>query len=213
MVRVAEQMTHEASVAHVSSLAAIVHHVRSDAATTRPEISRLTGLGRNVVAQRVGQLMELGLLEDDGPGTSVGGRPARSLTFRADAGRVLIASLGHSAMTLGIADLAGHFIDKRHIVHDIAAGPESALTVAESILDDLVADQDVQHRGLAAHGPRHLRTGGRCQTHPSADRRVRFRESARTGGRSVAMAGPYPPRARKLSAWRAPSPWLRSSAP
>ena len=147
-VRVAGETTHEVSVAHVSSLAAIVHHVRSDAATTRPELSRLTNLGRNVVALRVGELMELGLLEDDGPGTSIGGRPARSLTFRADAGRVLIASLGHSAMTLGIADLAGHFIDKRHVVHDITTGPESAIAVAESVLDDLVAD----HRGEAIWG-------------------------------------------------------------
>ena len=41
----------------VESLVAVLDAVRTDAATTRPEVAQLTGLGRNVVTQRVKQLV------------------------------------------------------------------------------------------------------------------------------------------------------------
>lgn len=44
----------------------------SGSARTRPEIARLSGLGRNVVAQRVAQLIEHGLVAEDGLGRSTG---------------------------------------------------------------------------------------------------------------------------------------------
>lgn len=157
-----EQLANPVSAARASSLAAIVGHIRSGAAATRPELARLTDLGRNVVAQRVEELTELGLLEDGGLASSVGGRPPRSLGFRADVGNVLIASFGHSAMTLAVADLAGHFLETRQVVHDITAGPEPALAAAESILDELVATHattSIWGVGVGLPGPVEFATG------------------------------------------------------
>lgn len=44
----------------VTSLLRIVNMVRAGDAATRPEIGRVTGLGRGVVTQRVDQAIEMG---------------------------------------------------------------------------------------------------------------------------------------------------------
>ncbi len=62
----------------VTSLLRIVNMVRVGDAVTRPEIGRITGLGRGVVAQRVDRAVEMGFLEDAEYAPSSGaGRRAR----------------------------------------------------------------------------------------------------------------------------------------
>ena len=63
----------------VTSLLRIVNMVRAGEASTRPEIGRVTGLGRGVVTQRVDQAIEMGYLEDGEFGPSSGGRAPRTL--------------------------------------------------------------------------------------------------------------------------------------
>lgn len=48
----------------VTSLLRIVNLVRTGEATTRPEIGRVTGLGRGVVTQRVDQAIHIGYLAE-----------------------------------------------------------------------------------------------------------------------------------------------------
>ena len=50
----------------VDNLAQVLAGVRTGGLHTRPELVRELGLGRNVVSQRVGQLVELGLLDEAG---------------------------------------------------------------------------------------------------------------------------------------------------
>ena len=72
----------------VTSLLRIVNMVRTGEASTRPEIGRLTGLGRGVVTQRVEAAIEMGFLEDGAFGPSSGGRAPRTLRFRSDQGYI-----------------------------------------------------------------------------------------------------------------------------
>src|SRR4051794_8477917 len=55
--KVAEQV-----VDQVDNLALVLAGVRTGGLHTRPELVRELGLGRNVISQRVGQLLEIGLL-------------------------------------------------------------------------------------------------------------------------------------------------------
>ena len=48
----------------VTSLLRIVNMVRTGEASTRPEIGRITGLGRGVVTQRIDQAIDMGFLAD-----------------------------------------------------------------------------------------------------------------------------------------------------
>ncbi len=68
----------------VTSLLRIVNLVRTGDATTRPEIGKVTGLGRGVVSQRVDQAIQFGFLGEGDFGASSGGRAPRTLRFRAE---------------------------------------------------------------------------------------------------------------------------------
>jgi predicted NBD/HSP70 family sugar kinase len=122
----------------VTSLLRVVNLVRTGEATTRPEISRLTGLGRGVVTQRVEQAMELGFLADSEYAASTGGRAARTLRFRVEAGRIVICALGALHIRVGIADLGGELLDMAHRNWDIARGPAATIDEVMLMLDELL---------------------------------------------------------------------------
>ncbi|SIT67373.1 ROK family protein [Microbacterium sp. RU33B] len=125
----------------VTSLLRIVNLVRTGEATTRPEIGRLTGLGRGVVAQRIDQAIEMGYLEDGEFGPSSGGRAPRTLRFRSDRGRLVICALGAMHIRVGIAALDGDIIDQVHRHWDISRGPAGTLDTALEMIDEILARQ------------------------------------------------------------------------
>lgn len=126
----------------VTSLLRIVNLVRTGEATTRPEIGRLTGLGRGVVTQRVDHAIEMGFLEDGEFGPSSGGRAPRTLRFRANAGRILVCALGALHIHVGIAELDGDIADQVHRPWDIARGPAETLDTIMEMIDELLDRND-----------------------------------------------------------------------
>lgn len=123
----------------LTSLLRIVNMVRSGDATTRPEIGRLTGLGRGVVTQRVDQAIEMGYLEDAEYAPSSGGRAPRTLRFRSERGRIIVCALGALHIHVGIAALEGDVVDQTHRHWDIARGPGDTLETTMSMIDELLA--------------------------------------------------------------------------
>lgn len=121
-----------------TSLLRIVNLVRTGEATTRPEIGRVTGLGRGVVTQRIDQAIEMGYLEDAEFGQSSGGRAPRTLRFRSDRGLIVVCALGALHMHVGIAGLAGEVIDQNHRAWDIARGPGETLETVMEMIDELL---------------------------------------------------------------------------
>src|SRR5689334_25409551 len=111
----------------MTSLLRIVNLVRTGEAVTRPDIGRLTGLGRGVVAQRVDHAIEVGFLQDGEFAPSSGGRAPRTLRFRAERGRVIVCALGALHIHVGLADLDGAILADSHRAWDIARGPEETL--------------------------------------------------------------------------------------
>ena len=63
-------------------------------------------LGRAIVAQRVGELVDRGLMRR-ARSADTGGRPPRQLAFRADAGHVLVADLGATSIDVALTALDG----------------------------------------------------------------------------------------------------------
>jgi predicted NBD/HSP70 family sugar kinase len=122
----------------VTSLLRIVNLVRTGEATTRPEIGRVTGLGRGVVTQRVDQAIQMGFLGDGEFGASSGGRAPRTLRFRSEQGRIIVCALGALHIRVGYAELDGDIIDQRHREWDIARGPAETLKATMELLDDLL---------------------------------------------------------------------------
>jgi glucokinase-like ROK family protein len=146
----------------LDGLVTVLDLVRWGEARTRPELGRLSGLGRTVITQRVGQLIESGLVEEGSLGPSTGGRAPRQLRFRAEAGAVLVAELGATHISVGITDLAGKLLQHREQPWDIAAGPDSSLRQVEAAFDELRAmpgNPDIWGIGIGVPGPVEMATG------------------------------------------------------
>ena len=108
------------------SLVEILNLVRTEQATTRQEIERQSELGRAVVADRLGTLGELGLVDESELATASGGRAPRLVRFATDRGRILVATLDQTALGVGIADLGGSLLMEHHEATELSQ-PVSAL--------------------------------------------------------------------------------------
>jgi predicted NBD/HSP70 family sugar kinase len=132
--------------------------VRTGQADTRPALGLRTGLGRTAITQRTTTLLDAGLLEEGDLNPSTGGRQARTLRFRRDAGRILTAELGATGFIAGITDLMGTVLTMRYCDCDIALGPEPVLGEVEATLDALMRDTatlpgEIWGVGLGLPGP------------------------------------------------------------
>ncbi|OHV81032.1 ROK family transcriptional regulator [Ensifer sp. LCM 4579] len=108
------------------SLVEILNLVRTEQATTRQEIERQSELGRAVVADRLGTLSELGLVDESELGVATGGRAPRLVRFLSERGRILVATLDQTALGVGIANLGGDLLMEHHEAADLTQ-PVSAL--------------------------------------------------------------------------------------
>jgi glucokinase-like ROK family protein len=120
-----------------AALVAVLDEVRRGRAHTRSKLTARTGLSRAVVAQRVAELVERGLLEDAELGTSTGGRRPRSLRFRSEAGYVLAAELGATSISVALSTLSAELIEHQEEPADIAAGPDVILGRVQQLFDEI----------------------------------------------------------------------------
>jgi predicted NBD/HSP70 family sugar kinase len=109
------------------SLVDILNLVRTERATTRQELERESELGRAVVADRLGTLADLALVDESELGAATGGRAPRLVRFSANRGSILVATLDQTALGVGIADLGGRLRMEHHEAADLTQ-PVSALS-------------------------------------------------------------------------------------
>ncbi|MDQ6794498.1 MAG: ROK family protein [Chloroflexota bacterium] len=148
----------------LDALVSVLDVVRHDAASTRPEIIRRTGLGRGVIVQRVGELIGRGLLVEAGLGPSSGGRAPRTIRLNARAGHILVADLGATSIGVGIADLSGQLVEQHEEPADITAGPEAILGRVDELFAGLRSKSDdslgdLWGIGIGVPGPVEFATG------------------------------------------------------
>jgi glucokinase-like ROK family protein len=147
----------------VESLVSVLDAVRIIGATTRPEIAKVTGLGRNVVAQRATQLVDAGLLAEGELGRSTGGRAPRQLRFVAEAGTLLLAELGATSISVAASDLGGRFLVEYEEPADITRGPETILDrvsdLFQQMLSKLADTAEVWGIGIGLPGPVEFEAG------------------------------------------------------
>jgi glucokinase-like ROK family protein len=122
----------------LDALVMVLDEVRLGRSRSRPELVARTGLGRAIVAQRVGELLDRGLVSEGEVGPSTGGRPPRQLTFRADAGHVLVADLGATSIDVAVTSLDGRILGHHDEPAEIEAGPERCLDRVEALFESLL---------------------------------------------------------------------------
>ena len=152
------------AVSALNALTDVLDEVRRGRAASRTEICDQTGLTRSIVVQRVGELVDRGLLVEGLAGPSTGGRPPRKLAFRGDAGHLLVADLGATSVDVALTTLDGQVLRHFDEPADIAAGPEAVLGRVESLFAELLATtRGVPGRlwgiGIGLPGPVEFRGG------------------------------------------------------
>jgi len=151
------------SARDVLVLAHILELVRSGDASTRAQLEAATGLGRTVVNDRLQEGLDLGLLADGEQAPSSGGRPSRTVRFRAEAGLLLGASLGAFECRAAVSNLEGELIATSYEPLDVTDPPESVLTRVHQIFTDLLAKAPAKRPlwgiGIGVPGPVDFRTG------------------------------------------------------
>lgn len=148
----------------LDGLVTVLDELRFARSRSRAELVARTGLSRAVVAQRVTELVDRGLVADDETGPSTGGRPPRRLRFRADAGHVLVADLGATSVDVAVTTLDGRILGHHAEPADIADGPERSLARIEELFTQLVTTtRGLPGRlwgiGVGVPGPVEFRTG------------------------------------------------------
>jgi glucokinase-like ROK family protein len=146
------------------ALVVVLDQIRRGTSRTRSELVEHTGLGRAIVARRVQELLDRGLVVEGDVGPSTGGRPPRHLAFRADGGQILVADLGATSVAVAQTDLAGRILGHYTEPIDVAAGPEPVLGRIEELFAQL--RHTVRGRslpvwgvGVAVPGPVQFATG------------------------------------------------------
>lgn len=124
----------------LDSLVLLLDLIRSGAAQTRPELSRVSRLGRTRVEQRLDHLIGSGLVTEGDLAPSTGGRAPRLLHFASDRGYLLVAELGARTISAGVARLDGTILATVREPADIADGPVLITERISAIFDQLVED-------------------------------------------------------------------------
>jgi glucokinase-like ROK family protein len=148
----------------LDALVIVLDEVRLGRSRSRSELVERTGLGRAIVAQRVGELLERGLVVEGDVGPSTGGRPPRQLAFRARAGHVLVADLGATSIDVAVTDLDGRILGHHDEPARIEAGPDACLDRVDELFDLLLrttqaAPGSLWGVGIGVPGPVEFQTG------------------------------------------------------
>ena len=114
--------------------------VRTGRAQTRADLSRITGLSRTAVLNRLTALVDAGLITLGEELASTGGRPAGSLVFNQDAAVVLGVAVGRSRSQLGVFDLEGRELAGVSRDHKVGIGPDELMPQVADRLGALLGD-------------------------------------------------------------------------
>ncbi|MHB8959383.1 MAG: ROK family transcriptional regulator [Candidatus Limnocylindrales bacterium] len=147
-----------------AALVAVLDEIRLGRSRSRAELVARTGLSRSVVAQRVSELIDRGLVIEGDTGPSTGGRPPRQLAFQAHAGHLLIADLGATSIDVAVTTLDGRILAHLDEPADVGAGPDMVLGRVEELFGRLRAairgrERRVWAVGIGVPGPVEFRTG------------------------------------------------------
>jgi glucokinase-like ROK family protein len=148
----------------LDALVTVLDEIRLGRSLSRSELVARTGLGRAIVAQRVGELIERGLVGEGDVGPSTGGRPPRQLAFQADAGYLLVADLGATSIDVAVTTLDGRILGHHDEPARIEAGPDRCLDRVDALFDLLLRTTQglpghLWGIGIGVPGPVEFQTG------------------------------------------------------
>ncbi len=114
----------------------VLKEIYTGHATSRAAIAQETGLTRPTVSQIVGELLAVGLVHEEGPGESSGGKPPMLLSFNDNAYQIIGLHLGGRRTFGALTDLRGRILSQAARPTD-PADEEKVLQGLCLVLDDV----------------------------------------------------------------------------
>lgn len=111
------------SISQTTGAGQLLALILSRQASTRPDLERMSGLSRATVAHRLGELLEVGLIDETCERQPSGGRPARILKLNETFAVTLAADIGESVTRIAVTDLAPRILAEQIVTIDVASGP------------------------------------------------------------------------------------------
>jgi predicted NBD/HSP70 family sugar kinase len=148
----------------------IVELIARGTAISRSEIAKKLGLAPSTVSLRVQELVDIGVVHEDGVGQSRGGRRPRLLRLKEDQGSIMVGDVGGRHVRIGRLDLAGVLLDTIDLDVRLNAGPEETLrAIADAMLrmSDEAGSAHGRIRGVAIALPGPVNLASRSVDLPS----------------------------------------------
>jgi predicted NBD/HSP70 family sugar kinase len=143
------------------NLLIVLDAFRSVGEMSRASVARATGMSAPTASKSVQQLIDAGLLVEEGRASGRIGKPATRVRFNAGCGAVLGIDLGGTHLRLALSDLAGDISARTIEAIDPDAGPERIVARIESVGKALLAESraNLMAIGLATPGIVDTETG------------------------------------------------------
>lgn len=131
------------------NLLIVLDAFRSVGEMSRASVARATGMSAPTASKSVQQLIDAGLLVEEGRASGHIGKPATRVRFDASCGSVLGIDLGGTHLRLALSDLAGGISARTIEAIDPDAGPEAIVARIQAVGNALLAEN---HANLMAIG-------------------------------------------------------------
>lgn len=152
----AQKATHQATKQHNRNL--ILKTIFDHDTISRAGIARLTQLTRTTVSEVVSGLILEGLIEEVGPGSSIGGKPSILLSLVADSRYLIGVNLAQHRFIASIVNLRGEI--KKTVEVPVRDGDgQKAIGLVYQILDQLLKEDYKPLVGIGVGTPGLIDTG------------------------------------------------------
>jgi N-acetylglucosamine repressor len=115
----------------------VLQLIRNNKEITRAEIIQHSGLSAPTVTRIVESLARLNLIQTDGIGSSVGGRPPQLIRFHSQENYVIGIDLGATFIRSALSNLDGEFIFEIHIPTNLKKGFEGVMEQVGGLIEKL----------------------------------------------------------------------------
>jgi len=105
----------------------VLQLIRNEKEITRAEIIRKSGLSAPTVTRIVESLAQQNLIQSEGLGSSIGGRPPQLINFKSKENYVIGIDLGATFIRSALSNLDGEFIFEIHIPTNLKKGFEGVM--------------------------------------------------------------------------------------
>ncbi|MEI8112557.1 MAG: ROK family transcriptional regulator [Bacteroidia bacterium] len=115
----------------------VLRLIRNEKKITRAEIIQKSGLSAPTVTRIVESLVQLNLIQTDGIGSSIGGRPPQLIHFHSKENYVIGIDLGATFIRSALSNLDGDFIFEIHVPTNLKKGFDAVMEQVGELIEKL----------------------------------------------------------------------------